>query len=851
MHRLFAYIFLGLFIVSVSLSVAQTVPQNVPTNGLVAYYGFSGNADDYSGNGNNGILETAGASQPSLTTDRFGQANRAYQFGGFDNPNWIRVPNSNSLKFSTASTVSFWMMQSSSRGGNPADCSATAVSDGAEFNIISKGGGLECGTQPGIALVSIYSNHSQQFNVYNSNHEFGDVLFYTSKYNCYSNNEWIHVVVTNANSRFRIYINGLLCFSSNMATATFDYGIANVSDFLFGRVAENNPHVTFPFCGKLDDIAIYNRELSREEVVQLYDGYVDDNSSEHAVQIDDVKVVNPCGNNNGTVTITPHAFSGITYKYGRSIDDLSGNNTFSLQPGSYTIYVASSCRQWDTTLTLVCDCADDPTRVNNETVCPGESGKRGNQYEPVCSYSFNTNAEGWNYDGYWAVASGESCYRNIGATISQVQAYTTKSFFCSNLTVDARNARSIPSNTSNLTSPSIAIRYNPSVYPVTLSFYANINGVATGYVGNIYDNLKLYFSTSSSGPWTEIWHGGGGNGYGGWREYTVSLSNYIHQDGTYYFRFVNSGPGYCSAVDNFKITADTRWEIPREVTYAPGGSTVKTEKIVSSAGACPVTDVTFWYIAPLGDGHDTTAGCDTTYFNNRMFFSDTLFKKTGFKTTFGCDSAHTDHIIVFHSDKANITTEEVCDQYIWPVDGVTYTFDTIVGYNDVNDYGCLSMDSLFLTVHYSFDSVIYDSIDQRNLPYIAFNGESYDYELRNELFHYTTVDNCDSNYHLTIRLIFSIAECDSFLQFPNVVTPNGDGHNDIFTIVGIDRGCYQHNKLIVYNRWGAVVHRAKDIISASDGWDPRHMPAGTYYFYFTADGSTGRVVRRGVIEVLK
>jgi uncharacterized protein (TIGR02145 family) len=48
--------------------------------GLVAYYPFNGNAKDESGNGNNGTVSGA-----TLTSDRFGNASRAYQFNGTSN----------------------------------------------------------------------------------------------------------------------------------------------------------------------------------------------------------------------------------------------------------------------------------------------------------------------------------------------------------------------------------------------------------------------------------------------------------------------------------------------------------------------------------------------------------------------------------------------------------------------------------------------------------------------------------------------------------------------------------------------------------------------------------------------
>ena len=47
--------------------------QNFLTNGLVAYYPFNGNANDATGNGNNGEVHGA-----QLAEDRFGHVNAAY-----------------------------------------------------------------------------------------------------------------------------------------------------------------------------------------------------------------------------------------------------------------------------------------------------------------------------------------------------------------------------------------------------------------------------------------------------------------------------------------------------------------------------------------------------------------------------------------------------------------------------------------------------------------------------------------------------------------------------------------------------------------------------------------------------
>ena len=91
-----------LFLLYLNLIDAQ-VPAYVPTNGLVAYYPFNGNANDISGNGNNGINNGA-----SLTTDRFGQTNSSYDFQ--NSSNIISIPHNTLFGFQVTSgfTISIW-----------------------------------------------------------------------------------------------------------------------------------------------------------------------------------------------------------------------------------------------------------------------------------------------------------------------------------------------------------------------------------------------------------------------------------------------------------------------------------------------------------------------------------------------------------------------------------------------------------------------------------------------------------------------------------------------------------------------------------------------------------------------
>ncbi len=90
-----------LLLSAATLTFGQNVPAYVPTNGLVGWWPFNGNANDESGNGNNGTVNGA-----TLTTDRFGILNRAYDFDGVNDR--IKIPFNNIYSNDTGS-VSLWM----------------------------------------------------------------------------------------------------------------------------------------------------------------------------------------------------------------------------------------------------------------------------------------------------------------------------------------------------------------------------------------------------------------------------------------------------------------------------------------------------------------------------------------------------------------------------------------------------------------------------------------------------------------------------------------------------------------------------------------------------------------------
>lgn len=95
---------------------------------------------------------------------------------------------------------------------------------------------------------------------------------------------------------------------------------------------------------------------------------------------------------------------------------------------------------------------------------------------------------------------------------------------------------------------------------------------------------------------------------------------------------------------------------------------------------------------------------------------------------------------------------------------------------------------------------------------------------------------------------------NDFLQFPNTVTANGDGNNDIFEIKNLIEGRgFTDTELYIYNSWGRMVYHKQNITKREDFWDPaaNNDPSGTYYYRFSGKGYKGNIQRNGTVQVLR
>lgn len=90
-------------------------------------------------------------------------------------------------------------------------------------------------------------------------------------------------------------------------------------------------------------------------------------------------------------------------------------------------------------------------------------------------------------------------------------------------------------------------------------------------------------------------------------------------------------------------------------------------------------------------------------------------------------------------------------------------------------------------------------------------------------------------------------QCDS-VRVLNRFSPNGDGINDLFVILGIEN--VEKNRATVYNRWGNIVFK-KENYRNQRGWDGtwggEELPDGTYFY--TIEDKSIFIIRSGCVQL--
>jgi hypothetical protein len=215
----------------------------------VGWWPFNGNANDESGNGNDGTVNGA-----TLTTDRFGATNSAYSF---QSGNYIEVINNESISLaSTDFTITSWVFLTDTLP-NPVPYGNYMIISKRDFsnntydyffgvtapsNTVSYGAG-----KPAFAT----SNNTGSFNVAPNPIAIGQWSLLSAVY------------ILNTGT-LELYENGQLV--SSVANIPEPSAIVTVNLWIGNDVAGS----PYNFHGNIDDIAIWNRALTPQEITALY-----------------------------------------------------------------------------------------------------------------------------------------------------------------------------------------------------------------------------------------------------------------------------------------------------------------------------------------------------------------------------------------------------------------------------------------------------------------------------------------------------------------------------------------------------------------------------------------------------
>ncbi len=169
-----------------------------------------------------------------------GKYRSAIQLDGIND--YVSVPDTSTLDFGTGGfSVSFWVNASSLSYSSSAQLIVKRVSGGGNFEVQVSNGRLETyleGTGQGtLNLLSTY-NLSQHLN------------------------EWVFVTLNRAGTTAGLYVNGLLNVSGSSA-----HNVDNNNPLNIGRDVDGGNEF---FNGSIDEVMIYNRGLSTQEIYQLY-----------------------------------------------------------------------------------------------------------------------------------------------------------------------------------------------------------------------------------------------------------------------------------------------------------------------------------------------------------------------------------------------------------------------------------------------------------------------------------------------------------------------------------------------------------------------------------------------------
>lgn len=499
---------------------------------------------------------------------------------------------------------------------------------------------------------------------------------------------------------------------------------------------------------------------------------------------------------------------------------------------------------------------------------------------PVNTY---TAPSGFNYNWYFS--------NNPSVTISTDQS----------VTVSSANQGNLNCHVSFLNNPNCGFELHTSLtarYPLA-DFTLAPDSCGRTYI--FTNNSSVSYDGVTPGPNNEPCETAHWNFGDGTTSDAYSPSHTFPSDGTYTITLVSGLSGdACQDSISTTITINTQVvPVPFNASICQGDSYDFNGQIIFEEGVyrdtlpnsqgCDSISELHLRIIPADPIPIEESICPGDSFNlNGRFFSEAGVYLDTVTTQLGCDSIIELHLSLSPVPTVNVGDDQLlCGEAAFPVTvsanasgNLSYQWNTGATTQSLsvsqagnysvtvtNEYGCTDSDEMeirlkdpiTLTVEATEEictTGVATLVATTNAPNVEWNtGEtSHGIEVTTTGTYIVRAYDGPCEETDTIEL----PECPPLLEFPNIITPNGDGSNDVFAIVNLDINI--PNYLVVYNRWGKKVFEkenyqtyARDgiIYNAELGFTAEKLSDGVYYYAFHYEGKVYKLDHHGTITVIR
>ncbi len=801
------------------------------SDGLLAHYPFSGNANDISGNSFNAVNFGA-----TPTTDAKGNSNSAYEFNG--TTSHILLPSNAKFNFAPTDsfTISCWLQPYQNLNWNN-----QALLVKSAFDINPQNANWSYGLYVAIdKAMSGYANN----------------IFLNGATTLQQNKCWYHLVVTYKNGIWHLYVNGKLEAQDLSQTKFITQDASITSVVAIGKKGGANGDF---YKGKLDEVRIYDRNLSSIEVDALYNF---EKPSSNFSFVQDI-----CNPKQMVFKTETNVNNKLYWDFGNGKMDSNKTQVVSLYP-SYNNYIVQliavnnvGCA--DTVQKNVSVFANYNANIitnkNDTTICSGSSiqlaannsavnfcwassdnSLNSSVSNPTVSPIANTTyyltsqilgnnliVNGDFEQGNTGFTSGYTYFpgtaggvQSIYNVLNNPSVWLSAFAACSDHTIGTANDKMMvldgsPVVGKDFWKQTITVKPNTNY---NISFWLQSIVTQNPAVIKLKINGTQIGSTVTADNTTCTWKNFSTQWFSGnITSVTISLEdlNTVIQGNDFAIddiSFNETTLEQDSIIVNVKQPSITN--IEKTVCFGNNinGHTTTgnyTDKYANAVGCDSIVNLKLTVLSAPVYTKDTVIGCGSVVVNGITYYNNQLVSTT-IKNYLGCDSITTQHQIEVLTKPSNFINPKqitTClgekfsvggfDSYLWNTGETTAT----INLNGLNKYwaevsnsnGCVGRDTL---------TVIY-------------NGK---FEPSNT----------------------------------NAFSPNGDGINDEFKPY-VSSGCFKKYSIVIFNRWGQQLFQS---INPKNYWNGNYnnqpLPIGIYYYIIKYETISGlENVQSGFVSLLR